>query len=93
MEAILGTPAVCRAQMSYARTMTTTGACSANTDGTTGTCNGSPIHYMLCLPTSAIKIPSFDWDKGSRYSEWLRFAKELDFTFDISTYASITPKD
>ena len=37
----------------------TTSACSHDTDGTTGTCNGSPTSYMPSSPSSAIKIPSF----------------------------------
>ena len=63
--AMVGTPT------SYTRVMTTTSAHSDNTDGTTGTCNGSPSPYVPRLPSSAIKISSFDWDKGNRYSKWL----------------------
>ena len=52
--------AVCRAPTSYTRTITTTIEHSDNTDGTTGTCNGSPTPYVPILSSSAIKIPSFD---------------------------------
>ena len=49
--------------------------------------------YMPSLLSSAIKIPSSDWDKGNRYSEWLRFRIELDSIFDTPTYTSLTAKD
>ena len=65
MATIPDTPAVCKAPTSY-------------TNGTTGTCNGSPLPYMSSLPSSAIKIHSFDWGQGNRYSKWLRFRIELD---------------
>ena len=93
MAIIPGTPAVDRAQNFYTRAMTTTSACSDDTDETTGTCNGSPTPYVPILPSSAIKIPSIDWDKGNRNSEWLRFRIELDSIFDTSTYGSLTAKD
>ena len=93
MVTIPGTAVMCRVPTSYTRVMTTPGAHSDDTNGTTGTCSGSPTPYMFSLPSSAIKIPSFDWDKGNRYSEWLRFRIELDSIFDTPTYASLTTKD
>ena len=68
MVIIPDTPAMCRALISYTRTMTTTFACSDNTEGITGTCNGCPTPYMPCFSSSVIKIPSFGRDKGNRYS-------------------------
>ena len=90
---IQDTPGVCRALTSYPRATTTVSACFDDTDGTTGTCNGSQTPYVSSLPSSAIKIPSFDWDKGNRYSEWLRFRIELDSIFDTPTCASLTCND
>ena len=90
---IPGTPAVWRAPTSYTRALTTTSACSDDTDGTTGTCNGSPKPYAHSLPSSAIKIPSFDWDKGNRNSEWLSLRIELDSILDTPTHVSLTAKD
>ena len=93
MVIIPGTQAMCRVPTSYTGTTTTTSAHSDDTDGTTGTCNGSPKHYLTSLCLFAIKIPSFDWDKGNGYSEWLRFRIEIDFTLDTPTYASFTAKE
>ena len=93
MATIPGTPAMCRPQTSYTRTMTTASACCGDTDGTTGTCNCSPMPYMPCLLSSTIKIPSLDWDKGNRYSKWLRFRIELDSIFDTPTSACLTAKN
>ena len=93
MVIIPGTPAMCRSPTSYTRAMTTTSACFDDTDGNTGTCNGSPTPYMPILPSSAIKIPSFHWDKGNRYFEYMRFQIELYSIFDTPTYASLTAKD
>ena len=76
---------MCRAQTSYIRAITTTSACSDDTAGTTGTCNGSPMPYMPSLPSSVIKSPSFDWDMGIRYSYWLRFQIELDSISNTTT--------
>ena len=70
MATMPGTPTMCRAPTSYTRVTTTTSAHSDDRDETTDTCNGSPTPS---LPSSGIKIPSFDWDKGNRYSKWLRF--------------------
>ena len=81
------------APTSYTRATTTTSAYSDDTDGTAGTCNGSPTPFMSSLPLSAIKITSFDRDKGNRYSEWLRLRIEFDSIFDTPTYAHLTAKD
>ena len=93
MVTIPGTQAMCQVPTSYARVTTTTSAHCDDTDRTTGTCNGSPIHYVPSLPSSAIQIPAFDWNKDNRYSEWLRFRIELDPVFDTPTYASLKAKD
>ena len=90
---ISGIPAMCRATTSYTRAMATTSACSDDTDGATGACNGSSTPYLPSLPSSAIQIPSFDWDKCNRYSKWLRFTIELDSIFDTPAYASLRAKD
>ena len=60
MVTIQGTLAMCRVQTSYIRVTTTTNACSDDTDGTIGACNGSPAPYVPSLPSSAIKLPCFD---------------------------------
>ena len=60
MATMLGTLAMCWDPTSYTREPTTTSACSDDTDGTTGTCNGSPTLYVPHLPSSAIK-DSFLW--------------------------------
>ena len=88
---IPGTPAMCRA--SYTRAMITTSACHDYTDGTTGTYKGSPTPYMPNLLSSAITIPSFDWDKSNRYSKWLSLRIELNSIFDTPTYTGLTAKD
>ena len=93
MATIPGTPAMCRVPTSYTWAMTTTSAHSDDTDGTTGSYIGSPTPYIPILPLSAIRIPSFGWDRGNRYSKWLRFRIELDSIFDTLTYASLTAKD
>ena len=93
MSTISSTLAMCRALTTYTRALTTPHAYSYDTDGPTGTLNGSPKLYAPTLPSSAIKIPSFDWDKGKRYPEWQRFRIELDSIFDTPTYASLTAKN
>ena len=90
---IPGTPVMCRAPTSYTRAATTTSACPDDTDKTTDTGNGSPTPYMPSLPSSANMTHSFAWDKGNRYSQWLRFRIELDSLFDTPTYVSFTAKD
>ena len=40
------------------RAVTTTSAHLDDTNGTIGTCNGSPTPYVPSLPSSAIEIPS-----------------------------------
>ena len=87
---IPGKPAVCRAPISYTRGMTTTSAHSDDTDETIGTCNGSATPYMPSLPSSVIRISSFDWENGNKYSEWLSFRIELDSVFGTPTYTSLT---
>ena len=88
-----GTPAMCRAPTSYTKAMTSISAWCDNMDGTTCTCNGSPTPYVPSLPSSANRTPSLDWDRGNRYSEWLRFRIKLDSIFDTPTYSSLTAKD
>ena len=93
MVSIPGTTAMCRAPTPSTRVTATTTACSDDTDGTRGTCNGSSTPYVPSLSSSAIRIPTFDWDMGNRYSEWLKFIKELYSIFYTPTYTSLTAKD
>ena len=51
------------------------------------------VHAMASLTSSAFEIPMFDWDKGNRYSEWLRLRIKLDSIFDTPVYASLKAKD
>ena len=88
MLTIPDTQAIYRALISYTRAKTTIIACSDNTEGITGTCNGCPTPYMPSFPSSLIKTPSFGRDKGNRYSKYLRFRIELDSIFDTPTYTS-----
>ena len=93
MVAIPGTPAMCRVATSYTRQKLLLVLALTIQMRTTGTFNGSTTPYTSSLPSSAIKIPSFDWDKGNMYSDSLRFRIDLDSILHTPTYASLTAKD